>query len=414
MLDIPNIRESGLCCGCGACAYYAPEAIEMVDAPLHGRRPELKTAGRQSGELTEAARVCPGVGLAHETASSQSACIQQLLPAWGPVLDVWEGYAVDPELRYAGASGGAATALALYCLEAAGMEQVVHTAASEDKPHLNRTVVSRTREDLLRTTGSRYSPASPCEGLANIESAKGQCLFVGKPCDVAASRKARNLRPALDQHLGLTIGFFCAGTPSTRGTLEMLKCMGIEDIDSLVSLRYRGNGWPGHATAVLRNQSGMEESRSLTYEHAWGEILSRHQQWRCKLCADHTAEFADIAVGDPWYRPIEEGEAGHSLILARTAKGKAAVESAAGSGYLRVSRAEPTILPASQPNLLRTRGALWGRLLACRLMGVPAPAYTGMPMFRHWWHSLGMVEKFRSVAGTLRRIRSGRESARRD
>ena len=80
----------------------------------------------------------------------------------GAHLSVWEGYARpgNPVRRI---SGGAATALALYCLEAGGMQHVLHTAARTDTPYLNETVISRTRDDLLRATGSRYAPASPCE-----------------------------------------------------------------------------------------------------------------------------------------------------------------------------------------------------------------------------------------------------------
>ena len=36
------------------------------------------------------------------------------------------------------------------------------------------------------------------------------------------------------------------------------------------------------------------------------------------MCADHTGEFADIAVGDPWYRPHLDDEPGRSLVLARS------------------------------------------------------------------------------------------------
>ena len=346
--------------------------------------------------------VCPGLSLEHDYDPAQPGLIRELAPAWGPVFGMWEGYATDPAIRYAGSSGGAATTLAWYCLERAGMCGVLHTAARKDAPHLNETVFSRTREDLLAATGSRYAPASPCEGLQRIAGAPGPCVFIGKPCDVAAMQKARKLRPDLDQNLGLTIAFFCAGTPSTEGTFEMLKRMGIDDPSALVSLRYRGNGWPGNATAVVRTDTG-EETRQLTYEQAWGEVLCRYQQWRCKLCADHTGEFADIAVADPWYRTVQDDEPGQSLILARSQRGHKIILAAAEAGYLHIETADPRLLPASQPNLLKTRGAVWGRLLGCRMMGVPAPKYRNIPLFRHWWRELSRLEKSRPVGGAAKR-----------
>ena len=99
--------------------------------------------------------------------------------------------------------------------------------------------------------------------------------------------------------LEIVIAFFCAGTPTTAGTVEMLRRMGVEDPASLVSLRYRGDGWPGRAVAVSRGPDGAAARSELSYEQSWGEVLADHKQRRCKLCPDHTGEFADIAVGDP-------------------------------------------------------------------------------------------------------------------
>ncbi len=399
---ISDVTKSGLCCGCGACAGAAPDALEMVDVVDDGLRPRLRSGMSEDRALEILLAVCPGLSLAHEYNVDQPGLIRELASAWGPVLGVWEGYAADPEIRYAGSSGGAASALAWYSLESGGMLGALHTAARKDAPHLNETVFSRTREELLAATGSRYAPASPCDSLQRIVDAPGPSVFIGKPCDVAGMQKARKIRPDLDEKLGLTIAFLCAGTPSTQGTLDMLQRMGIDDPARLASLRYRGNGWPGKATAVVRTEAG-EETRQLTYEQAWGEVLTRYQQWRCKMCADHTGEFADIAVGDPWYRTVEEGDPGRSLILARTERGRDILLAAAQAGYLRIEAADPSILPASQPSLLKTRGAVWGRLLGCRLAGVRTPEYENMPLFRHWWRELGWREKVRSTGGAFAR-----------
>ena len=402
--SIAGTVQAGLCSGCGACAGLAPDVLEMIDIVPEGRRPILRPGMSEDGVSEILLAICPGVSLEHDYSPDQPGLMREFAPAWGPIFGVWEGYASDPAIRYAGSSGGAATALAWYCIDSGGMHGVLHTAARQDAPHLNETVFSRTREELLSATGSRYAPASPCDGLQQIVDAPGPCVFIGKPCDVAAMQKARKLRPDLDAKLGVTIAFFCAGTPSTQGTLEMLKRMGIDDPAALVSLRYRGNGWPGKATAVVRTDTG-EETRQLTYEQAWGEVLSRYQQWRCKLCADHTGEFADIAVADPWYRTVQDDEPGQSLVLARSERGREIILAAAEAGYLHIEAAEPRLLPASQPNLLKTRGAVWGRLLACRMMGVPSPRYSNMPLFRHWWRELGWRQKARSVLGMIRRIR---------
>jgi coenzyme F420 hydrogenase subunit beta len=408
--NIQDVVEHELCCGCGACAALSPDSIEMVDKVEHGRRPRSKTPGAGGGCDADALRACPGIGLEHAADSFPPGVIPELRAGWGPVLEVWEGHATDDGIRFAASSGGAATALALACLEHGGMHGVLHIRARRDAPYLNETVLSTTPAEVLDACGSRYAPASPCDGLNLIESAPGPCVFIGKPCDAAAVHKAQRLRPPLRENVGLTIALFCAGTPTTRGTLELLERLGVEDLSSVADMRYRGQGWPGRAAVTIRTPTGSRR-RTMSYERSWGEILARHKQWRCQVCADHTGEFADIAVGDPWHRRPESQDPGRSLILVRTERGRRALREASAAGFLALERVDPDVVPAAQPSLLRARGAVWGKLWACRLLGVPIPRYRGLPLLRHWWSRLTLRQKLTSIVGTVRRLRRKRLAA---
>jgi coenzyme F420 hydrogenase subunit beta len=402
---IADVAERQLCTGCGACAFAQPDAITMVDDLDAGRRPivGLDLEGRHLPTV-QALAACPGTGLAHGSHRSSDE-IAELRPKWGPVLEVWEGYAGDEQIRVAGSSGGVASALAVHCIEREHMHGLLHIRGRDDVPYLNETVLSTSRADILAATGSRYAPASPCDRLELVTSAPAPCVFIGKPCDVAATSLLRATRPDLDEKLGLTIAIFCAGTPTTRGTLEMLGAMGIEDPEALVALRYRGNGWPGDATAHVARPDGSIEERRLSYDESWGEVLQRHRQWRCYVCADHTGEFADIAVGDPWYREIEPEEPGRSLILVRTERGRDLLARALAAGTVAAHRVDASLVPRSQPGLVMIRGAVGGRIATLRLVGLPAPRFVGLPMLGTWLRELSLRAKLRSTLGTLRRVR---------
>lgn len=400
--SIRDVAEFQLCTGCGACAFVQPDDIAMVDDLDMGRRPLVRQVDDRDVDTSRALAVCPGIGLSHGQLPGD--IIPELRASWGPVLEVWEGHAGDSEIRLAGSSGGAATALALDAMQHRGHAGTLHIRARQDVPYLNETVLSATRDELLAATGSRYAPASPCDRLDLIRDAEGPCVFIGKPCDVAALSKVCAGDDDLAKQVGLTVAFFCAGTPTTRGTLELLEAFGIDDPDDLVDLRYRGQGWPGLARARVRTPEGVEE-RTLTYEESWGAILERHRQWRCYVCADHTGESADIAVGDPWYRPIGEDEIGRSLILVRTERGRAALRAALESGAIVAEQVPAHRVPASQPGLRKVRGAVWGRLAASRVAGIPAPRYRGYPTFPAWWRELGWRDRARSFFGLFRRIR---------
>jgi coenzyme F420 hydrogenase subunit beta len=378
----------------------------MTDVPDFGLRPIIAEGQEAERDAREAIAVCPGIGLTRKLDELPAGVIEELVSGWGPVLEVWEGYASYSALRFAGSSGGAASALAIAAMERGGMHGTLHIAARPSAPYLNETVLSTTREELLQATGSRYAPASPCDGLGRIESAPSPCVFVGKPCDVAAAEKARALRPELDRMLGLTIAIFCAGTPSTNGTLELLRRMGVKDLSTVKEVRYRGNGWPGMATVTIEDESGRRSCQE-TYSESW-ELLQSRRQWRCYVCADHTGEFADIAVGDPWYREIPDDEPGRSLILVRSPRGKRLFEAAVKHGYLTAERAAPEIVYASQPELLQTRGALLGRIATTRLLGAAAPKFRGFPMWPFFRSELGLKEKAQSFYGTAKRVFSKR------
>lgn len=393
---VNSVAAWRLCMGCGACFYACPnQAVSLVDITDAGIRPVVDETKCQ--QCSECLKVCPGIGLEHGPFPGSS--INELKQAWGPVLEIREGFASDDKIRHAGSSGGIATALALHGLESGIAGGVLHVGVDGDNPIKSIPVYSKTKEQLLSHAGSRYSPAPPCEAFGVIEKENCKSIFIGKPCDLVALAKARKLDPELDKKIAFTISIFCAGTPTTKGTLAVLEQMGVRDVSELESFRYRGNGWPGSATAVKKNG----ETYTMQYAQSWGDILSKHVQFRCRLCPDSTGEFADISCGDPWYREIESGEAGRSLVLVRTEAGRRALQSALGAGCIELQHAESIVLLLSQKSLHKRRCHLWGRLLAMRMMQVPVPSYEGFSLFSNWWR-LSVNKKIRSLAGTFKRI----------
>lgn len=403
--SLTDVPEWQLCCGCGVCAYLYPEMIEMVDIPATGRRPKFTAINNVDRLFKQGLGVCPGVNVKHPHQHYDKLdIIKSLVKSWGPVWEVWEAYAADPEIRYKGSSGGVITALGLYCLEQEKMNGVLHVASDRSKPFLNTTVLSKNKRSLLSGIGSRYSPASPCEKLAEVESSKGLNLIIGKPCDIAAVNNVRLFKEKLDSNIGLTIACFCAGTPSTNASLEMLRQMGVNDQNDLLSLRYRGYGWPGKTKAESKTKNNQNKYKELEYEESWGAILQEYRQWRCYICPDHTGEFADISVGDPWYKEATQDDPGRSLILIRSSIGRRILKSAIAKGYLVAERKHEKVLPASQANLKKARSRLWGQIITLKLLKIPCPSYSGFFLMQNWIDGLSLKEKLGSILGTAKRV----------
>ena len=151
---IPAVAERHLCCGCGACAGLAPDRLEMIDVPDQGLRPVLRP-GVDAEATADLVPVCPGVSVGHPPGVEDGGHIAELFEAWGPILELWEGFAADPEVRRAGSSGGAATALGLWALERGEAGAVAHIRARSEEPWRNETVLSTARDALMGATGSR-------------------------------------------------------------------------------------------------------------------------------------------------------------------------------------------------------------------------------------------------------------------
>jgi coenzyme F420 hydrogenase subunit beta len=394
---VQQVVEWRLCLGCGACAYICPEQkIRLLDFVEEGIRPVVET--NNCGSCTHCLEVCPAYENDHTAINSRPGLSEELKESCGPVLEIWEGHATDPEIWHKGSSGGLLTALSLYCLEHEGMHGVLHIGDDPSDPLRNKTMMSHTRAELLTKTGSRYAPASACDSLHLIESAPLPCVFIGQPTEVTALRKAERLRPALAKKVGLALSFFCAGSPARKGTMELLKAMGVNPAE-VKDIRYRGNGWPGMFAVTLKGQSAPSYLR--TYKESWG-FVQAYRPLSTHLCPDGTGEDADISCGDPWYRPIQEGEPGSSLAVVRTEKGSRIIRHAIAAGYLELKSSEPWKLLQSQKNLLTKRGAVAGRVATLRSLGLPAPKLKGFSLLQNW-SKLSFGEKVRSTVGTLRR-----------
>lgn len=372
---VTEILKSNLCVGCGGCTYLSHDMIKMEDVESEGKRPVFP-AQLPDDINRKIIDTCPGIfmntGLTHE----DGAAFDQDRILFGKTLDIYEGWAADDEIRYNSSSGGIVSALALYCLEKEGMNFVVHTGKDPDVLWKNKTIISKTKNDIVNGSGSRYSPSSPCEYLEKIEQSDKPCVFIGKPCDVAFVSQARKTNKKLDEKLGLVLSFFCAGVPSTAKTLALVDKLQMRR-EELVELYYRGKGWPGMFT--LKNEAG--EQKQLTYDESWGFLARKSRQLRCHLCPDGLGEFSDITSGDAWHRKHEEGNEGCSIILVRTEQGKRIIEKAIQSGYIQtiVSNAGNVI---KAQGLVEKRKVVLPRILGLMLLRKITPEFEGFFLSR--------------------------------
>lgn len=358
-------------------------------------RPQ-QTALLTAEEDAKIARVCPGLGQRVEAAGRSDSVL------WGPYIAMETGWSSDPAVRFAGSSGGALSALLVHLLAMGVVEAVVQTTASPDLAIGNVTVITEDAAAIVAAAGSRYAPSAPLECLAQMIRSGRKLAFVGKPCDAAALRAVCAEDSAVAATFPVILSFFCAGIPSHAGGRAVLGALQT-NLEAIESFRFRGNGWPGRATARLKG--GGE--RSMSYHDSWGGILSRHVQHRCKICADGTGTAADIVCADAWESdesgyPLFEESPGVSLIVARTSLGARLVEGALAAGAIETRPFDVAHLAAIQPGQRERRRALAARLAALWLAGKPQPQYKGLQILAAARQNT-LRRNLRNFLGMLRR-----------
>jgi len=317
MYRINQIIKSGLCLGCGLCESIATE--EKCKMQLHSNgfyMPKFhKKLSRQ--EKADILASCPAINVRGNGEKR----------VWGEIRNVSESWAANNVVRKVSTSGGVVSALAGYLLEKHIVDGILHVGLKEGSYLINELKVSKNSEEILSNVGSRYAPALVFDKIKLIlDKSDDTFAFIGKPCDIAGMRNYLRIHPEYEKRISFFIGIFCAGIPSLNGTKKMLELANTNETP--MSLKYRGEGWPGMFEVKYKNTPTFKAS----YNDSWGKVLNKYVGLRCRICPDGIGLLADVVVGDSWdtkdgFPDFEEKE-GRSFVLVRTLEGEKLFNSA--------------------------------------------------------------------------------------
>lgn len=389
-----EVINSGLCIGCGLCSGLCCEPLynmeEGNDGFLYPKAVDQKV-------WADVRNACPGIN--YNINYSLTKPEERL---WGPMKNVLLGNATNEEIRWKGSSGGGITAILIYLLENKIIDAAVQIGPSLNNPLKVDTYLNRNREDIIRCSSSRYCPSSPLAGIGKVFASDMKIAFVGKPCDVVALRQYLYLHPEFKKNIVICLSFFCASTPSYNGTSSILNRIGVlkEDVKEFW---YRGRGWPGYATAITN--TGI--INTLTYAESWGEILSNHAHFRCKICPDGVGFSADISFADGWDvhngKPVFNEQSGKNIIIVRTITGERIINDAVKLGQLQVKDYNISKIGVMQPSQAYKRKVVGARILALRSCGLFYPKFKGFSIYKNMFSSSPNA-LLKNYLGTLKRL----------
>lgn len=388
-------RYTEYCTGCGLC-----KSIRNVEFYKDEKGYEYPKLTEKEIEFCK--EVCPAGGKALlETSGSQ---------VWGNAEEVYLGWSEDDDVREKASSGGMLTTLCLYLLEKEIVDGIIQTKVDDHSAYGTKTVISRTREDILECKGSRYAISSPLKEIRQLLEEGEKYAFVGKPCDVSALAMYLKKDAEMKEQIPYLFSFFCAGVPSESANIKLLKELNCADPKDCVSLQYRGNGWPGYAMAVKKDGTQTQ----MTYEDSWGKILGRDVRKSCRFCIDGIGEMADISCGDAWYltedkKPSFAEASGRNVVFARSEKGTRLLERAFEEGYVHLEdyRGQLDDLKFIQKYQYERKATMGAMLTALRIFRKAAPDYDKKKM-REYGKGVSRKRRVKRFLGSCKRIMAGK------
>lgn len=384
------------CSSCGLCeAAFGTQLTKDSKGYLH---PDLKNMSDDN--IQSLSKICPSTSNYDKDLNGK---------LWGTYHNVYLGNSKNRNVQYEASSGGVLTSIASFLLDFNKVDGVIHTAVKEDSFYETETVLSRTSSEVRKRCGSRYAISSPLLTIDEYLYNSEKYCFIGKPCDVVALRNYLKIFPEYEQKFPYIFSFFCAGLPSNNAQNKLVETMGFSKSE-VKQLRYRGNGWPGYATAKAFN--GAE--KKIDYNSSWGNILGRDIMKICRFCIDGIGELADISCGDAWYvnldgTPDFSEHDGRNVIFARNKKGSQLIKEAYELGYLEIKKYENIDeLNKSQYHQYSRRATMLGQVIGMNIMIRPTPIYSKNLLLKYAIEGKQFLGNMQRIKGIIGRALQGK------
>jgi len=292
----------------------------------------------------------------------------------GIIKTVFTGFASDPDIRLAGASGGVLTRVLQYLLETGRIDAAVVARQGVPSAVEASPVLARSSDDILAAAGSVYIPVDMLSAMDSFQDGETYAMT----CTPEQSAALRHLQQAGDKHarqVKYVLGPYTGTALMPEALNYYLRSNGIPRTDPLVSVKWRAGEWPGYLELIT------ESGRVLRSPKVYYNFLIPFFITETSLLSmDFCNEFADLAVGDAWSPKFEAQGEGMSVVVTRTAEMDAIVAEMRQAGLLTLEEADPLAASDMHGHMLdfkKRGGYIRGRM---RLFwGLSAPDYGYRP-----------------------------------
>ena len=379
---LARIVDGDLCHRCGSCVGICPTSVLSVSEEGY---PVVKNLSSCT-DCDLCVKVCPGDEFSVPSLAKELFdAVPEIWDMHGHIKQAYLSYATKYGIREGSTSGGTITGLLISMLEHGQIDGAVLVASDSETPWKGKPILARTKEEILSTMKSKYAIAPTNAMLEQVIQNEGRYAIVGLPCQIHGYLKAAELNKKIKERIVLSIGLFCHAAVEHDPMHAIWS--GIDDKIKAKTKRFISRIGKHPGTPHLELEDGSHYPvyfpKASSYRPSSLEILNilyrLYTPSRCMTCYDSTAEFADIAVGDPWMAPPDDSidfHQGYSFVLGRTDRGVAALENAKAKDDIKLISI--TTEHAKSSNVMmghEKRGRAFRIIETRRRQGLPIPEY---------------------------------------
>lgn len=370
MKSIDEIVKNGLCIGCGLCTYS--DAIEKSKySNKYGQFiPVIKKTSKNDALAYE---ICPGKGynIIDDAIRLYDSAHYDL--ELGRYINFYAAFSNDNQVLINASSGGIISQIAIYLLEHKLVDCVLSTKFiyTDDGPR-TKSILAKTKEDILQSQGSKYCPVDLSEAIKEIKNKELKVAVIGTPCHIAGIRNIQKHDKLFSEKIILTISNFCGGIKNYNNINLLAKLKGIKPHE-ITYFRFRGAGQPG--SMLIEARSG--EKIEMPYPNYVG-LNGVLKHLRCHLCVDATAELSDIACGDAWLDRFMVDKNPWSVIITRNEKSDYLIKNLINGSVITSELISLDEIKQSQhKNLLSKKVRQKSRMHLYQKLGYKIPSFDG-------------------------------------
>jgi len=339
-----DVAKEDLCVRCGFCFDICPSNL------IVSSEKSFPTITDQMLELCTDCGICmkgcpadvdyPGLS------QSLFGKVCKPLDAVGVAKKVCVGYALDPEIRSKGSSGGVVTQLLVYMLEKGIIDQALVCGMHEDRPWEPNPILAWTEKEIVDSAQSKYTIVPQMRKIKQIMNSGKRTAIVGVPCQINAYRKFTSWHDNISQSVPIVISLACNSTLEIEASLKLLEIARIR-FGEIRKLEYRyGKSWPGGIHVTLRNGK-IKSLHGMDIKAAFNRLTLFYTPSRCLTCIDFAGELSDLSVMDPWIKDVKGHylyPEGYSLIIVRNHDTQKILDRAVSDGYFFLEEISKSML----------------------------------------------------------------------